>query len=83
MVVGEKMLEKIFESMLTHVPGRRQMIRLSRALMNMALGDNNDDIESNGELLLLRRILDSIPKEVSEFIVFDVGANVGQWTIFC
>ncbi|MFX0203713.1 MAG: FkbM family methyltransferase, partial [Candidatus Hodarchaeota archaeon] len=33
-------------------------------------------------LLLLRGILDSSPKEALKFTVFDVGAHIGQWTIF-
>lgn len=62
---------------------RYQLVRLSKALMNMALGDNNGNMETNGEQFLLRQILRF--QRVSEhkmFVVFDVGANVGEWTTY-
>jgi hypothetical protein len=34
-----------------------QVIRLSKTLLNRALGDNNGNMETNGELFLLRQIL--------------------------
>src|SRR5687767_1035428 len=37
-------------------------------------GDNNDDIYSNGEWHFLRRIVPMCD------IIFDVGANQGDWT---
>lgn len=59
---------------------RRQVIRLSRAMLNRALGDNNGNMETSGELFLLRQILRFQKKGGREFIAFDVGANVGEWT---
>jgi FkbM family methyltransferase len=40
----------------------------------MYKGENNDDMETNGELQFMRRILPQCTT------VFDVGANVGDWT---
>jgi FkbM family methyltransferase len=40
----------------------------------MYKGENNDDMETNGELQFMRRILPQCK------IVFDVGANIGDWT---
>ncbi len=48
--------------------------------MNVALGDNNGNMESNGEVFLIRQVLSSINKSDHEFVIFDVGANVGHWT---
>ncbi len=58
---------------------RHRIIRLLRVLMNRALGNITGNMESNGELFLLRRVLDFIQMN-DEFVVFDVGANVGHWT---
>lgn len=59
--------------------GRRRIIRLSRAMMNMALGENDGCMESNGELFLIRTLLKNMDKE-GKYVIFDVGANVGGWT---
>lgn len=73
------MSKKIFSRMINLAFDRQQIIRLSRALMNRALGDNNDDIKTNGELFLLSRVLYLVQSE-PEFVAFDVGANIGHWT---
>lgn len=44
-----KMMKRMFLEVMNLVFNRRQIIRLSRALMNQALGDNNDDMKTNGE----------------------------------
>lgn len=41
-------------------------------------GDNNSDSETNGEYAFLRKVLPAI----GEGVVFDVGANVGNWASF-
>lgn len=48
--------------------------------MNLALGDNNGNMDSNGELFLQRNVLAST-KNDNGVVVFDVGANVGHWTL--
>ena len=73
------MLKKLFWRATNHILKRQQIIRLSRFLMNIALGDNNDDIKTNRELFLLGQVLDSIQRD-HEFVIFNVRANVGQWT---
>ena len=41
-------------------------------------GDNNSNSETNGEYLFLRNFL----SKVGEGVIFDVGANIGDWTSF-
>lgn len=52
----------------------RMLYRFSRKVFHRANADNNDDIRTNGERVLMRRVL---PKAT---VVFDAGANVGDWT---
>ncbi len=59
---------------------RRQVIHFARRLMNRGLGENNDDMKSNGEIFLLRQVL-SYRQKCNKIIIFDVGANIGEWTI--
>jgi FkbM family methyltransferase len=75
------LLKRIFLRIIRVILKRYQIIRLSRALMNMALGDNNGNMETNGEFFLLRQVL-SLEKDAvkGKIIIFDVGANVGEWT---
>ena len=47
---------------------------LCLAYVNRYRGENNDDMHTNGELNLLRQAL------VGRQIVFDIGANVGNWS---
>lgn len=75
------LLKTIFLGIIRVILKRYQIIRLSRALMNMASGDNNCNMETNGEFFLLRQVL-SLEKNAvkGKIIIFDVGANVGEWT---
>ncbi|MFO1422295.1 MAG: FkbM family methyltransferase [Candidatus Competibacteraceae bacterium] len=41
--------------------------------------DNNSDFFTNGEARLLRTVL----HEVSRGVIFDVGANIGEWSHYC
>ena len=52
----------------------RLAFRFARRIVNYHDGSNNDDIRSNGELHLARAALPHCR------VVFDVGANVGDWT---
>lgn len=57
--------------------GRRQMIRISRFVLNHARRDGPNQIERNGELIVQREALAAAGDRA---VVFDVGANVGQWS---
>jgi FkbM family methyltransferase len=58
---------------------RPWQIRLGNAIHNGATGDNNGDFETNGEFYVLSRAAARLSGRQS--VVFDVGANVGDWTI--
>lgn len=55
--------------------GRRRAVRAARFVTNVLRYDDGNRIESNGEIMVQRVAL-SRPQPV----VFDVGANVGQWS---
>lgn len=55
--------------------GSEPLYRFCRKVVDCHNGDNDPDPRSNGELRLMRRILPT------SRVVFDVGANVGVWTL--
>lgn len=57
--------------------GRRQLIRASRFVLNYARRDGPNDIARNGELMVQRHVLGAAGDHA---VVFDVGANLGQWS---
>ncbi len=59
--------------------GRRLLARAARALTNIARLDLGNDIGTNGELLVQKIVLSVIPRD-SPLTIFDIGANVGEWT---
>jgi FkbM family methyltransferase len=63
--------------------GRRMSWRLGRALYLEARGDAGSwlDFEASGEALLQRRMLEHFAASHGPLVVFDVGANVGGWTL--
>jgi FkbM family methyltransferase len=61
------------------VLGRRRMWRLGRAIYRVARNDVDNDPARNGERWLQARLLD-VFRDEPRMVVFDVGANVGEWT---
>ena len=57
--------------------GRRNLYRISRFLMRAARGDVANDPQSNGEQMVQEQVLRA---SESHAIVFDISANVGNWT---
>lgn len=56
------------------LPLHPRLYRLCRSYVDRYNGDNDGDPHTNGEYLFLRSILPTCR------VVFDVGANVGDWT---
>jgi FkbM family methyltransferase len=56
------------------VSGVDVLYRFCRRVVDHHRGDNDDDMRVNGEVALMRQRLPSAS------VVFDVGANVGDWT---
>lgn len=59
--------------------GRKNLARFARFLGNEARLDVCNHIASNGESLVQEIILKYAPRDKS-LVIFDVGANVGDWT---
>jgi len=58
------------------VPANKHLLyRLCKRYVDQYRGENNDDIETNGELRLMRQVLPQCS------VVFDIGANVGHWAL--
>ena len=69
-------IEKVIRKIVQKISENELIYRLARRITFDHRGENNADIDSNGELLFLKRNIDCL----STF--FDVGANVGEWTNF-
>jgi FkbM family methyltransferase len=59
--------------------GRRNLVRLGRAISMEARLDVGNDMAHNGELLVQECALKFAPAG-RKIVTFDVGANVGEWT---
>lgn len=63
--------------------GRRAAYRIGRALYQKARGDVLHDMVSNGEMLVQHYVVDAWKRgnlSGQGLVVFDVGANVGDWS---
>jgi FkbM family methyltransferase len=58
-------------------PHNALLLKFSQSYLDRHNGENNSDPVTNGEEYLLRQVLPSM-----QGVVFDVGANVGNWTSF-
>lgn len=59
---------------------RNNEIRLGRYIVNRAKGQGNGDSKFNGEYWLINLIKKQITNKHA--IVFDIGANIGDWTVY-
>lgn len=60
--------------------GRKNMVRFGKFILNFARLDLDNHMEQNGELMVQDVVLSHIPHD-SEVVFFDVGANLGLWTL--
>ena len=63
--------------------GRRAAYRIGRALYQIARGDGPNDMVLNGEMLVQKCVVDAWKRNDlsrQRLVVFDVGANVGDWS---
>ena len=65
---------KLRKSAARVLPTQGFAFRVARKIVNLHNGDNDCDLETNGELLVATAVLPHCR------VVFDVGANVGDWT---
>ena len=67
------MLEDISKYLMDFLPRNTLIFRTCRRYINLYNSENNGDMNTNGELYLLKDVLPNCA------VVFDVGANVGDW----
>ena len=60
-------------NLINHIPNNELIFRTCRRYVNHYKSENNCDLNTNGELHLLQEVLPNCA------VVFDVGANVGDW----
>lgn len=76
-------MKYIWECVVCSLLGRRIIYRLGRALYLSARGDSSHDMMSNGESLIQRCVVNAWRSGASgeaRLVVFDVGANIGDWS---
>lgn len=67
------------EQLLINLLGRRNAWRLGRRLYMAARGETRNAMEENGEAAVLTDLLRIAPAD-RPFVIWDVGANRGDWT---
>ena len=67
------MFENLFKYLVDHLPRNILIFRCFRRYINHYNSENNGEMQTNGELHLLQEVLPNCA------VVFDVGANVGDW----
>lgn len=63
------------KKLLSLVPANCMLYRVCKQYVDLYNGENDDDIETNGELRFMRSVLSQCR------VVFDIGANVGYWAM--
>jgi len=68
--------------LLLYLVGNKMAYRIGRAIYMLARGDVNNDISNNGELMVQARVVQAAMKaRCEELNCFDIGANVGDWSL--
>jgi FkbM family methyltransferase len=76
MNLGFKLLDAVVERLLSD----KQRERLGRHLLNVVRGEGNSDPVTNGEYALLNSLKAIWRERRVSPVIFDVGANVGEWS---
>ena len=74
------MIKKAVVKTLWLILGRRNLARFARFITNEVRMDTINDMSSNGELTVQSVALDIARSKDQESVVFDAGANIGEWT---
>ena len=82
MVIKETQLRRKMFDILVSILDRRTLWRLGRFLYKKARADTPNEMQSNGEQMIQRQLLNEFAKNSMTCVIFDVGANVGNWTWF-
>jgi len=81
LIKGGPFVKELVLKVLGFILGRRNLWRLGRALYLEARADTSNKMESNGEQRIQREMLLACSTNNVTPVIFDVGANVGDWTI--
>jgi FkbM family methyltransferase len=76
-----RLLAKTIDATIEALLSRGQRARLGRHLLNRALGEGDGDPEKNGEYWLLAAVRKQWEIDGTTPTIFDVGANVGDWSV--
>jgi hypothetical protein len=75
------MLKLLANKIFNAIPAESSLLlRFALRYVDRYNGDNNSDPSTNGEEYFLRS---ELRKYSPRGVVFDVGANVGEWTKYC
>lgn len=77
--MSKKIVTKILDKSLDALLSNKWQIKAACHILNRARGEGNDDSQSNGEYFLLDKITNYYQNK--KFIAFDVGANLGEWSL--
>jgi FkbM family methyltransferase len=76
--IRRRVVRALFERPLQMIVPRRLRVRIGRNILDRANGDN-DDSEFNGEAYVVERVKRRLKGQRA--VVFDIGANVGEWAL--
>jgi FkbM family methyltransferase len=57
------------------------LYRLGRKMYMTGRGDGANDMHNNGELFVQRSAVAALTRRNEPLVIFDVGANIGDWTL--
>lgn len=73
----------LYKQLIFSLLGHRAAYRIGRALYQKARGEVANDMVSNGEMLVQRCVVEAWLRggaRENRLVIFDVGANVGDWS---
>jgi FkbM family methyltransferase len=76
-------MNSFIKQLMVSLVGRRAVYRIGRSLYQKARGDVANDMKSNGEMLIQKCVVSAWKNSSfseQRLVVFDVGANVGDWS---
>ena len=77
------MKKNLITNFISDLLGRRVTYRLGRAMYLYARGDTINNMKINGEMVIQSGVLVARKQKLtttSRLIIFDVGANIGEWS---
>jgi FkbM family methyltransferase len=75
----KKFIKFVFETLLDFCFSNKKQIWIAQYILFRAKGEVNDNPTTNGEFWLQKQIMKHLKGK--EGIVFDVGANIGNWSL--